>query len=169
MSQFWKVAVATLLLGLQAACAGPTATTAPVEQPEMTPTGPLGLVLNITAVPGTAGSTELVLTLANHGDKDVYLPICGPWEIYSDGDAEQPSWSLTCATDYLGHRVPSGKDWRDRLVVQLEPGTYHARTEVYGDCTLGPRKEYSPREIDYGDFGACSVQQEAVSPAFEVQ
>ena len=161
-----KVLVVALLLGLQVACAPSTPTAIP--QPQGTPTGPLSLVLTIDAVPGTAGSTELTLTLANHGQKDVYLPFCGPWKVYRDEDPERPSWSLTCEVDYLGHRVTAGDTWRDRLVLKLEPGTYHVRTQVYGDCTLGAPQEYSPREVDYGDFDACAVQQEAVSPPFEV-
>jgi hypothetical protein len=167
MVKSWKVLAAALLLGLQVACAGPTPTT--VSQPASTPAGPLSVILSIDAVPGTAGTTEMAFTLANHGQQDLYVPICGPWEIYRDEDPERPSWFLACEIDYLGHRIREGDTWRDRLVVKLEPGTYHARTQVYGDCTLGAPQEYSPREINYGDFDDCAVRQEAVSPAFVVQ
>lgn len=167
MLKSYHIPVATLLVALLVGCAGPTPTSAP--QPENTPAGPLTVSLSIDAVPGTAGTTEMTLTFANHDQEAVYLPICGPWEIFRDEDPERPSWFLACEIDYLGHRVPAGDTWRDRLVVKLEPGTYHARTQVYGDCTLGAPKEYSPREIDYGAFDDCALRQEAVSPAFEVQ
>lgn len=167
MRQSCQTLAAALLLALQVACAGPTPT--PVPQPESTLTGPLNVAISIEAVPGPGGNTEMAFTFANHGQQDVYLPICGPWEIYRDEDPERPSWFLACEIDYLGHRVAAGDTWRDRLVVKLEPGTYHARTQVYGDCTLGAPHEFSPREINYGEFGDCAVRQEAVSPAFEVQ
>ncbi|HSJ53867.1 MAG TPA: hypothetical protein VLC52_08960 [Anaerolineae bacterium] len=167
MNKLCQVATAVLLLALQVACAGPTPTTVP--QSESTPAGPLNVILSIDAVPGTAGNIEIAFTLENHGQQQVYLPICGPWEIYRVEDPERPSWFLACEIDYLGHRVQAGDNWRDRLVVKLEPGTYHARTQVYGDCTLGPPHEYSPREVNYGDFGDCAVRQEVVSLPFEVQ
>jgi len=161
------ILAALLILALQVACAGPTPT--PVPQPESTPAGPLSVVVSINVAPGPAGNTEMDLTLENHGQQDVYVPICGPWEIYREQDPDRPSWFLACEIDYLGHRVRADDSWRDRLVVKLEPGTYHARTQVYGDCTLGAPQEFSPREIDYGDFDDCAVRQEAISPAFEVQ
>jgi hypothetical protein len=167
MVKFCQVMAVVLLLGLQVACGGPAPTAVPA--PQSTPTGPLNLALSLEAVPAAGGSTQLSFGVANHGAQDVYLAYCGTWVIYRDEDPEQPAWSLPCDINYLGNRVRPGGTWRDRLTVQLAPGTYHARALAYGDCTLGAPREYSPREVDYGSFDACAVQQEIVSPAFQVQ
>lgn len=149
MLKSYHIPVATLLVALLVGCAGPTPTTVP--QPENTPAGPLTVSLSIDAVPGAAGTTEMTLTFANHDQEAVYLPICGPWEIYRDEDPERPSWFLACEIDYLGHRVPVGDTWRDRLVVKLEPGTYHARTQVYGDCEEQMESISCPTLVVWGE------------------
>jgi hypothetical protein len=167
MVKFCQVLVVALLLGSHVACAGPTPTAVP--PPHSTPAGPLSVALSIEVAPVAGGSTQMIFGVANHGAQDVYLAHCGTWEIYAAEDPEQPAWSLACEPNYLGNRVRPGSTWRNRLTVKLEPGTYHARAQVYGDCTLGPPREYSPREVDYGSFDDCAVQQELISPAFQVQ
>lgn len=148
--------IAVLLL----ACGAPTAqpTPAAADRPD------LALIAYYRASPD-----QVQLTFTNRGATPVYLPVCGPWEIVSAGDPDRPVWFIACEIDYLGYRVEPGESLVDALGVDLDPGNYQARTSVFGECELGEPKSISPQETYYGEFGACAVQQEVMSPTFIVQ
>ena len=155
------------LLTVAACGVSPAPTSVPADLP--TPSGPLNV--SLSALPGrtSPGQVELALTLRNDGDQPVYLPICGPWEVYHEGDPGRTVWMGICEVDHLGHEVVPGGVFADTLQVELDAGSYRARIQAYGDCTLGSPQEVSEQETNYGAFADCLVTQEVTSAAIVIE
>jgi hypothetical protein len=147
----------------------PTRIPKPTAEPTATPMPPL---LNVTLSTDSAhyepSRVAMHLTLINHGDQPVYLPICGPWSIIRTG-TKKLLWFMECEVDYLGHKVDPGQIFADSLSLYLQAGSYEVGTEVYGDCILGEPKSISAKETYYGEFDDCAIWQEIVSESFGVE
>jgi hypothetical protein len=127
------------------------------------------VVLEVLPGHASPGQVELALTLTNNGDQPVYLPICGPWEVYQEGDPGGTVWMGICEVDHLGHQVDPGAIFADALQMELDAGHYRARVGVYGDCSLGPPVEVSAQEINYGAFADCPVSQDVTSAPIVIE
>ncbi len=130
------------------------------------PSGALAISLNAGY---DAAVQEVNLTLANLGHEAVYLPVCGPWEIFDVKDPERPVWLLVCEVDFLGYRVEPGETFTDTVATELGPGIYQARTQAYAGCTLDEAKTLSRAETYYGEFSDCAMRKVIVSPPFDVE
>ena len=178
--------VLLLLAALLLACGAPTSPAQSTESPSTAPTRPPTVpptnaptqlptarpLLNVTLTTGSLnykpGKAEIEITLTNHGDEPIYLPICGPWSL-ADAESLRDFWFIECEIDYLGHKVEPGASYAGSLALFIDEGSYRVRTWVYGDCTLGEPKVISPRETYYGEFHECAVWEEAMSDPFGVE
>jgi hypothetical protein len=151
---------------LLAECGARTPTPEPTATP--TPTSLLEVTLTTDSDHYGRAEAELQLTVTNHGDGPVYLPICGPWDIIR-ADSHESVWFIECEIDYLGHEIDPGESFSGSLKPHLDPGSYRARTEIYGECSLGEPKTISARETYYGEFSACTIREEIVSEPFRVE
>jgi hypothetical protein len=178
LAQIRASILALLLLWTVAACGtSPAPTTVSGDLPSptgattdlSTPSKQPDLSLSVLPANGSAGKLDLALTLRNDGEDPVYLGICGPWQIYPEGDPDRPVWLGICEVDYLGHRVGPRDVFEGTLRAQLDAGTYRARVLTFGDCTLGPPQEVSAEETNYGAFGDCAVTHEVTSAPIIVE
>lgn len=147
----------------------PTRTPKPTAEPTATPMSPsLNVTLSTDSAHYKPSRVVLHLTLTNHGDQPVYLPICGPWAIIH-ADTKKLLYATVCETDYLGHKVDPGQSLADSLSLYLQAGSYEVGTKVYGDCILGEPQSISAKETYYGVFDDCAIWQEIVSEPFGVE
>ncbi|HYN86902.1 MAG TPA: hypothetical protein VER55_00160 [Ardenticatenaceae bacterium] len=112
--------------------------------------------------------TQIGLNLTNQGDESVYLPICGPWEVIRPEEPDAPVWFNLCEVDYLGPEVEPGDTFTGTLELELEPGSYQGRIDVYATCTLEEPQIISESETYYGDFQDCIHHVEVLSAPFQV-
>jgi len=163
------ISALTLTTLMLVACGAATPTAEPADEPTATAAAPLpDLILTTDRALYDRSNAEINLTLANHTDETVYLPICGPWRVVL-ADADTLYWSIECEIDYLGHEIGPGETFVGSLQVSLEPGSYRVQVEVYGDCTLGEPKTISARETYFGEFRACTTRDVVYSDPFATE
>jgi len=122
--------------------------------------------LTVTVQNKPTGEYSLAIEFTNHSDETVYLPVCGPWEVFSVTDPTRPVWFWACEIDYLGHEALPGDQVTGEVAVTLDAGEYAVRTDVFSDCHLEAPKKLSGGETYFGPFEGCSNRQKITSVPF---
>lgn len=166
----YRAAVIPILALALLACGG-APTRAPTAVPDEPQPDPRLLAVSLASDSEHYAATnrKIQLTAINNGSEAVYLPICGPWQIFPIEDPGRTVWAGICEVDFLGHELLPGEEFVDKLEVQLSPGTYQASVWAYGQCNLEEPELISSTETRYGVPNTCDISQKILSSQFVVE